>query len=114
MSVSTGDFRGPVLVLAPVDGDADAMGIVLTGGGFCVRTCEDVGSFTDSLTQDAGALIVAEEALTRFGEAQRLADALAGQPDWSDLPVILLAAQGTNEDTAWALARGLESVGNIT
>lgn len=114
MTASTGDIRGPVVILAPVEGDAPAVSQALTHGGFTVRICEDVRSFTDSLTHDAGAVVVAEEALTIPGEAQRLATALALQPDWSDLPIILLAAPGANEDTAWALARGLESVGNIT
>jgi DNA-binding NtrC family response regulator len=107
-------IRGPVLVLAPVAGDTDAVSHVLTQGGFSVRPCINILSFMDALGEDAGAVVIAEEALTEPGSVLRFTEALARQPNWSDLPVILLAGPDTNEDAAWALAQGLESVGNIS
>ncbi len=109
-----GEVRGAILVLAPVDGDAEAVRHVLRRGGFGVRVCTDVAEFTGSLVRDAGAIVIAEEALAAAGSAGIFGEALAGQPDWSDLPVVLLARQGASEDSAWSLARELESVGNIT
>ena len=108
------DKRGLVLILAPLDGDTHAMAHVLGRGAFSVCICEDVQALAEMVDADSGVMIVAEEGLTKPGEAQRLADALRSQPDWSDLPVILLAAHGASEDNAWALVRGLETVGNIT
>ena len=108
-----GNRRWPVLVLAPVVGDVEAIGHVLTGGGFFVKACADVESFVASITDEAGAVVVTEEALARVGTIEQLGAALARQPDWSDLPVILLAGQGANEDSAWQLAREFEGVGNF-
>jgi signal transduction histidine kinase len=109
-----GAIRGPVLILAPVAGDTDVVSHVLTQGGFSVRPCADVLCFIEALGEDAAAAVIAEEALTEPGSVQRLAEALGRQPDWSDLPVILLAGASTNEDAAWALAQRLKTVGNIS
>lgn len=114
MSPAALDTRGLVLILAPLPGDAEAMAHVLGRSLFPVRICENVRAFAACFEAASGVLIVAEEALGIPGEAQRLADVLRAQPAWSDLPVILLASQGASDENAWALVRGLESVGNIT
>lgn len=113
---------GRVLVMAPTGDDAPAIEHVLTEHGLEVRVCEDLAYLATQIArwepgpQAIGAVIIAQEALLPMEgrERQALAGALARQPEWSDLPLILLAGGPAGEDGAWEIARGLEPVGNIT
>ncbi len=77
-----------VLVFGMSGGDAALTTEILSKGGFEVAHCPDLGALLASLAEGAGALLVTQEAL---GEEvpKAVADALAGQPPWSDLPVIV-------------------------
>ena len=114
MSSPAPDISGSILVLARVPGDAEALCQALTRGGHCARRFADVASLTGAVHEESGAVVLTEESLAPPGEAELLAESLRDQPEWSDLPVILLAVQGSNEEGAWALAQGLGTVGNIT
>jgi hypothetical protein len=79
-----------VLVLAPQGRDAPLICGVLAAAGIEAEACATVAELASRMRDGAAAALITEEALTD-GFAD-LADVLAGQPSWSDFPVILLTA----------------------
>jgi len=94
-----------VAVLAPTGGDGRVAEMVLRRAGFDAHLCNDMATLCGHVAEDAGALLVAEEALRGDG-AQLLLAALAAQSSWSDVPVILLTGDGELE----ALSAPVEAV----
>jgi len=82
-----------ILVSAPFGRDADSAAIVLRQANYDVVICCDIGEVADRIDDGTGAVLLTEEALAR--DAERLKQALAAQPSWSDVPFVLLAAQRT-------------------
>jgi signal transduction histidine kinase/ActR/RegA family two-component response regulator len=79
-----------VLILAPIGRDAAMSCAMLREAGFDAVVCEAMDALCGMVSDDAGALLVAEEALSP--DALRLlVDTLDHQPPWSDLPLIVLA-----------------------
>ncbi len=93
-----------VLVLAPADED-----VALTEAGLALHPCADLAALCDELGAGAGAVLLTEEGLA--GGVALLAEALAGQPEWSDLPLLLLAGNGADSPAA---AAAMEQLGNVT
>ena len=83
------DWTDVVLVLAPTGGDARVATELLEGVGARSQVCDSMTALVHALSKSTAALVVASEAL-EDGGAEELAEALAHQPAWSDLPVILL------------------------
>ncbi|HET9651894.1 MAG TPA: ATP-binding protein, partial [Usitatibacter sp.] len=76
----------------------------------CIR-CADVDELLQRIEPPVGAILIAEEMLTAQ-LVERLAQRLMLQPPWSDLPVILIAAQ---ESSLSELVQGLfPESGNVT
>src|SRR5688572_26403643 len=96
-------------VLLLGDGGDRAVRPTLAEAGLHTDVCDDLEALCACIAQGAGAAVVPEEALA--GEAlARFRDALAAQPRWSDLPVIVL---GSGEAGAgWDLIAALEPAGN--
>jgi signal transduction histidine kinase len=63
------------------------------------------------LREGAGAILIAEEALAPPAAFAALADVIDGQPQWSDLPVMVLTALGADSPVA---ARALQQLGDVT
>ena len=84
-----GSAAAPVLVHAARDADVRALAQALGEGGMSVRPAFD-GPEIAAGAGGAGCLLVAQEALTPDLVAA-VALALADQPAWSELPVIVLA-----------------------
>jgi signal transduction histidine kinase len=79
-----------VLVLAPIGRDAALASAMLREEGFDAVVCETMENLCGLVFEEAGVLLVAEEALTP--PALRLVvDTLDHQPPWSDIPLIVLA-----------------------
>jgi signal transduction histidine kinase/ActR/RegA family two-component response regulator len=79
-----------VLILAPIGRDARMSAEMLREAGFDAVVCDTIDDLCGLVLDDAGALLVAEEALTP--DALRLlVDTLDHQPPWSDIPLIVLA-----------------------
>jgi signal transduction histidine kinase/ActR/RegA family two-component response regulator len=79
-----------VLILAPIGRDAAMSCAMLGEAGFDAFVCQSIENLCGLVLDDAGALLVAEEALTP--DALRLlVDTLDHQPPWSDIPMIVLA-----------------------
>jgi PAS domain S-box-containing protein len=80
---------GPVLVLAPSGRDAAVIGGLLAQAGIGSALCDDIPGLVSHLeTSDAGAAILAQEALLH--DTAGLREWIAQQPPWSDFPFILL------------------------
>ena len=98
-------------VLAPAGRDAAVISGILKEGGVstCVETTLD--GIIDAFEEPrAGGLILAEEALIDNGLAT-LEQWLAGQPPWSDMPIILLTRARSGTQANMNLAARL---GNVT
>jgi signal transduction histidine kinase len=84
-----------VLVRAATARD-DAMTVrELQRAGIEAEACADVATVVRETGLGAGALLLAEECLSDVG-APRLFELLAGQPAWSDLPLMVLARHGAD------------------
>jgi signal transduction histidine kinase/ActR/RegA family two-component response regulator len=79
-----------VCVLAPIGRDAELSVAMLKAEGIDATVCPTVEDLCASITDAAGALLVAEEAL-RPEALRSLVDCLDQQPPWSDIAVIVLA-----------------------
>lgn len=83
-----------VLVVSPVGRDAELIGTALAQSGVESQLFPDVPSASEEFRRTtAGALLVAEEALGTKAVAI-LGAALAEQPAWSDMPVLVLTRGG--------------------
>ncbi len=99
-----------VLVLAPTNRDTSLTCSILHTNGIDSLACHDTSAIVRDLGEGAGAILLAEEILAA-GQSKPIADAIAGQPPWSDLPVLLVTAQGADSPAA---ALALETLGNVT
>jgi signal transduction histidine kinase/CheY-like chemotaxis protein len=81
-----------VCVLAPIGRDAELSCRLLREEGIDAVVCDTVAQLCESIDDDAGALLVAEEALTPTA-LRTLVDCLDRQPPWSDIAVIVLAGR---------------------
>jgi len=99
-----------VLVLAPTAGDAALSRTFLTEAGFACHVCLDLCALGREFEQGAGALLFTEEVLAD-SDSHRLVEALRSQPNWSDVPILLLTSEGADSPAAvWAM----EMLGNVT
>ena len=104
-------MSAPILVLAPEGRDAEVIRLVLDGIGVPSLVCADLAEVRHGLEQDALALVLTEGAMASGSDA--LIEWLDAQPSWSDLPVILLTAQGSRRGhhARWGL---FSRLGNVT
>ena len=82
-----------VLVMAPVGQDARAIAELLTSRGLPTRICNGAAECCAEINAGAGAVLLTEEAL----ETERGRDVLGAlkmQPQWSELPLIILTTGG--------------------
>jgi light-regulated signal transduction histidine kinase (bacteriophytochrome) len=75
--------------------------------------CAEAVTLVRLLEEGAAAAIVAEEALAQEG-VKKIADFLAGQPPWSDIPFVVLTSGGRANPEPVRKAHELEVLGNIT
>ncbi len=102
-----------VLVLAPVGRDAELTATILSQAGIPSLRCSDAQAVGRELARGAGVLLLAEEALAHEALAALLS-ALADQPPWSDVPLIVIAKE---DPSAVSVRRSLEIVerlGHVT
>jgi signal transduction histidine kinase/ActR/RegA family two-component response regulator len=81
----------------------------MLGGRVPCTRCTDLVNLAQELERGAAAILMTEEALVAGTSA--FAAVIADQPPWSDLPVLLLTAQGADSP---AVAQALETLGNVT
>jgi len=103
-------FDDRVLLLAPTRKDATTTAVLLGESNIGVHICANFDEALGEIGKGAAALIVPEEVVTPERN-DALASALAAQPPWSDLPVLVLTLAGA--DSA-ALGEAVRRLGNVT
>jgi hypothetical protein len=81
-----------VLVLPPTGADGLAMGKVFDACHIAFTLCKTSLELCATQRAGAGTLILSEEAL--LADLSELLACIAGQPVWSDLPLIVLSRSG--------------------
>ena len=99
-----------VLLCAPTGRDARLVGHILAEAGIDYHVCDTPDQLVEEIGKGAGAVLVAEEALSHADQLL-LAARMSGQPRWSDLALILLTIRGGATPTVGSALRAL---GNIT
>jgi len=101
------------LILAPAGRDARLAATVLEQADIAARVCPDVNGLLAGLDEEPAALLLTEHALTSELRP-RLKSWLAGQPLWSDLPVVVLTGHPPDSEKKRLLAATLAELGNVT
>ena len=101
------------LVLAPIGRDAAVASVMLDEAGIAAAVCRDLPCLLEELGLGAGFVLVTEEALIR-SDLRGLRSWIDGQPEWSDLPFVLLTGRGGGLERNPAAERFLEVLGNVT
>jgi signal transduction histidine kinase len=82
-----------VAIHTPTGRDGALAVQILDRWGLHAIECKDVAALCGAITSGVGVVIIAEEALTP-GTREAVMRALDRQPAWSDVPIILLTAEG--------------------
>jgi len=101
-------LEGRLLILAPVGKDAILTATKLRRAGMQCHICRDIATLAAEIDAGAGAALVAEEALA--GGTEALVSMLARQPNWSDLPILLLTRPGAD---SIIVSLAVSTLGNV-
>ncbi len=99
------------IVLAPMGRDGSLALMMLNEAGYSGIVANSLAALCEELTQGAGLLIIAAEAL-RGVDLEPLLELLHQQPAWSDLPIVLMTQHGGKEQNGSTRLSGL--LGNVT
>lgn len=99
-----------ILIYAPAGQDATLAGKVLASNAIASHACRSAGELAEQLALGAGGVLTVDEAL-HGGAYQVLDDFARQQPDWSDLPIILLTHTGLD---SLPLRQAIATLGNLT
>ncbi len=106
-------LQSRVLVLAPAGRDAALACRTLSEAGIPAEAVTSVAGLCDRISKGPGALLLTEEVFDPKS-VDALTAALAGQPPWSDLPVLVFSSGGgTSGDYAIAGRRRLGALANV-
>ncbi|HEV7817099.1 MAG TPA: response regulator [Janthinobacterium sp.] len=99
-----------ILIYAPTGQDGALTAKVLSMAAIASHVCRCAGELGRQLGLGAGGVVTVEEALPSGG-FKALAEYVACQPGWSDLPIILLTHRGTD---SLSVHHAVSSLGNLT
>ncbi|MBI2824928.1 MAG: PAS domain S-box protein [Planctomycetia bacterium] len=99
-----------VVVLAPTSKDGALTASILHHAGLACVSCITLEQVCEQLDVGAAAVLLAEELVIQ-DRNDCLAEWLGRQPQWSDLPVLVIARTGA--DSA-AVAQAMDLLGNVT
>jgi PAS domain S-box-containing protein len=102
-----------VLILTPTGDDAANALLVLQQAGLTGAVCRDCPELVREFAEGAGAWLLAEEALSP-DTLECVVEAMANQPPWSDVPVLLITSAAETEEAGQALLNTFAPHGNIT
>src|SRR5215470_18074773 len=91
------DDLARVLIFAPIGRDSSLTADLLSRAGIPCHICHSMNDVCIELARGAGAILLTEEALAD-PRLDDLAEALATQPAWSDISILLFA--GTDRSQA--------------
>jgi signal transduction histidine kinase len=101
-----------VLLLTPTGRDSMLISQTLLSAGIRPHTCLSIEEVIKAIEEGCGSLLVAEEALSSEW-VEQLGRALAAQPAWSDLPIIVLTSGGEQTPSNEYKLKILQPLGNI-
>jgi signal transduction histidine kinase len=101
------------LVLAPRGRDAVVAASLIEQAGVACRACRDLMGVVEALGNEAAFVLITEEAI-RSADLKPLAQWLAAQPAWSDLPFVLVTDHGGGPERNPIAARWLDTLGNVS
>ncbi len=107
------ELESRIVILAPTGRDALLLANTLTSAGIAAEISQTPAILIKLLEEGAAAAIVAEEALSLVN-VKELANWLASQPPWSDMPFIVLTTRGRASVATARKAHELLALGNIT
>nr|WP_311731942.1 ATP-binding protein [Variovorax paradoxus] len=99
-----------ILLRTATSRDALMASAVLERAQLVSHTCADMPELLKELSRGAGAILLAEEVIAGSTLAE-LRRALAAQPPWSDVPLLVLARQGADSR---AIAHVMDEFANVT
>jgi len=101
------------LILAPTGRDSEIAAGVIAEAGIQSFVCDRVETLVRELSEGAGFVLVTEEAL--LGSNLRdLSSWINDQPEWSDMPFVLLTHRGGGLERNPDAGRFLNTLGNVT
>ncbi|MFD1033517.1 ATP-binding protein [Sphingomonas hankookensis] len=101
------------LVLAPLGRDAAIATGMLREAGLETAACAGLAPLIVELDAGAGLIVLTEEAIATADLAP-FSRWIETQPEWSDLPIILLTSRGGGLERNPAASRHLDVLGNVT
>jgi PAS domain S-box-containing protein len=101
------------LILAPLGRDALVAKTMLAEIGVGAHICGSLAEVEANLARGAGFVITTEEAL-RTADLHGLSAWIEAQPEWSDMPFVLLTSRGGGLEQNPAAGRYLDVLGNVT
>ncbi len=96
-----------VLIAAPTGRDAEVLERTLADAGIETAMCRTPVDLCRAIGEAAAAAVVAEEVLGDSVLGQ-LAEVLLAQPEWSDFPLVVMAATGTSPHPSGRLLERLD------
>jgi len=102
-----------VLILAPFGKDSALIAKVLSQSGMQVRVVDKVCELAAAVPDRVGTILAAEEAIVE-NDIQEFSRKLKAQPQWSDLPIIVLTGGGISTAATEIAVRERASLGNVT
>ncbi|HTO05239.1 MAG TPA: PAS domain-containing sensor histidine kinase, partial [Opitutus sp.] len=103
------DQESRVLLFVPTKKDAEVTRSLLAQGALTSVTCETIQQLSDEIGNGAGAVLLTEETIAS-DSVTRLLAVLQDQPEWSDLPVVILVRGGVQSPRAEEVLRTLTNV----
>jgi PAS domain S-box-containing protein len=101
------------LILAPTGRDSIIAAQVLAESGMLSTNCADIADLVAELDLGAGFVLVTEEALLG-ADLRALSTWIGNQPEWSDMPFVLLTHRGGGLERNPEAGRFLQTLGNVT
>lgn len=102
------ELESRLLILASTQKDGEVAGRVLAGQNFAI--CKDASALLAEMKRGAGTLLLSEEVLTQ-ATLDQLENYIQHQPDWSDLPILILTFHGAQSS---ALVQWSQRLGKAT
>jgi signal transduction histidine kinase/CheY-like chemotaxis protein len=94
MSSEPNTARHRVVVFAPVQGTAERVVRVLEAAQIRCLSCDQIAELVAAIQGGAAAVVFTPEGLESAETSWVLQEALASQPDWSDLPLVAFSSAG--------------------
>lgn len=117
MNSNTSSFRLPIqehiVLSASIGRNATVLRQALESQGFVCTNAPTVQAVIDAIQTNASLVVITEEVLTTEKKVKELTKCLNNQPEWSDIPVILLLKDCKRFPSCMAFLRQAEYIGSL-